>query len=169
MNDNKKTKISWSKIIVGIIIYALFMLWVTQRNENESAQREFTMLTARAENHSQSTQIIEEKIGNCIDVRNVPTRSKSSQCVIGIIVSCDKSMEPKEFSSEPDYYYSHFKNNSNAFYLHSDSYFGVYIGECVMVWGDINVDKKGISYMLIHEKMYGEINLEVLPHDVCNP
>jgi type II secretory pathway pseudopilin PulG len=62
MNDNKKAGIPWSTIIIGIIIYALFMLWTGQRNENEKAKQVFAEQTARAENQLAATKQIEDKV-----------------------------------------------------------------------------------------------------------
>ena len=167
MSDEKKTGIPWSKIIIGIIIYVLFMLWTNQRNENERAQQEFAMQTARAENQKaasiSATQEIEDKIKDCIRINETPRNVGTYQCVIGFIADVEEAA--KVDSSEPTFYVAYFDLMPNTFYIVGEKLYS-YTGDCVKVWGESQVNQDGTPAMSIYEDRNG-INIERLQDDVC--
>lgn len=173
MSEDKKSGASWSKIIIGVTIFVLFMLWTDQRNKNERAQQEFAMQTARAENQKAiaiaATQEIEDKISDCIRVNDASRYSGSYQCVVGFLAYFQESTEPKSDASEPDFYFTYFDFMPETFYLYGTVFLGGYIGDCVKVWGEIGVDNAGTPVLSVNEDRYGEVNIERLPDDACHP
>lgn len=171
MNCEENEKIPWSKIIIGIIIFTLFMLWVDQRNENEQAKEEFAMQTARAENQKAvsiaATKEIESKIMNCIGTDEVARYFGSNQCVVGFISHIQEITEPNPSTFEPGFYFTYFGFMPNTFYLYGPESLWSYVGKCVMVWGGIRVDNAGTPALLVIENEYGEVNIEKLPDDAC--
>lgn len=177
MSDDKKSGIPWSKIIVGITIYVLFMLWTNLRNENERAQEEFAMQTARAENQKaismEATQGIENKIRGCIGVYEAARYVGTEQCVIGELVNWEESTEPRDEYTAPEFTYAYFDEfTPNTLYLFSpDSnlFLGIYVGDCVKVWGKILVDDSGTPALSIYEHSGYDtyVNIEKLPDDIC--
>ncbi|MCG2785561.1 MAG: hypothetical protein L6461_10695 [Anaerolineae bacterium] len=177
MSDNKKSGIPWSKIIIGIIIYALFMLWATQRNENEQSQQEFAMQTARANNQKaismDATQEIENKIRDCIGVYEASRYIGTEQCIIGELVNWEESTEPRDEYTAPEVTYAYFDEFApNTLYLfssNSDVFLGAYVGDCVKVWGKILVDDAGNPALSIYEHDGYEtyVNIEKIPDNIC--
>jgi hypothetical protein len=173
MSDVKKSGIPWSMIIIGVL---LFVLWTNQRNENEREREESAMQTARAENQKaismKATQEIKNKIGGCIGVHEVARYVETEQCVIGQIVNWEESTEPRDEYTAPELTYAYFRFTPDTFYLFSsgsDIFLGLYIGDCVKVWGKILVDASGTPAMSIYEHFgYNTyLNIETLPDDVC--
>jgi hypothetical protein len=169
MKEDKKAKSPWPSIIIGVIIVALFYMWVFQRNENEQAKQEFAMQTARAYSEEvvsiRATQEIENKIKDCVDPNKVPRVSGTYVCVVGFI-SHDKQIM-KSDPSEPDFYLTYFGYEPNTFYLYGDENLVRYINRCVMVWGKINVDPDGTPAINI-TALFSDINIEELPEGACH-
>ncbi len=163
MNDDKKVRIPWSTLIIGIIIYVLFMLWTGQRNENEKAKQVFAEQTARAENQLAATKQIEDKVKDCVETNRITANTLFAypDCAFGYIYSIE---EMETGPSEPKVYLTFFSPMPNTFYLYGGYAPWGYVDDCVKVWGKIAVDSNGVPAMYINE--YGD-NLEKLPDDIC--
>jgi len=163
MNNNKKTGIQWSTIVIGLIIYALFMLWTSQRNENEKAKQIFAEQTARAENQLTATKQIEDKVKNCARIdKSGNTGFVFNSCVFGYIYD---AKQVNTSDNEPNNYLTYFSSVPNTFYLFGGYNTLGYVGDCVKVWGEIKIDTNGIRRIYLDES--GE-NIERLPDEICS-
>lgn len=167
MNDDKK-RIPWSKIVIGVIIYALFMLWVSQRNENEQAKKEFAIQTGRAENQeaasASATQEIENKVKGCIGIGDASSYEGSNKCVVGNIVDIEEATTTD--SSEPTLYYTYFSFMPTEFFIFGDKFLGGFIGDCVVVTGRIGITPNGTPYIIASD-LSPDFRIESLPDNVC--
>jgi hypothetical protein len=171
MDTNKKKGFPWSTIIIVVIIYVLFMAWSNQRNENERANSEFAIQTARAESQRSvsisATQEMENRVKDCININLASRYSGTYQCIVGQIANVKAATNiDSSNSSEPPFEYAYFSYMPNEFYL-GGMELVYYSGNCVKVTGKIIVDANGTPAMIVSDDFGQGRNIEILPADVC--
>jgi hypothetical protein len=167
MDNSKDTRISGIWVIVGIIIiYILFMLWVTERNKNKEAEAVFAtqtlqasrdeyvlsyLATQKAKAFSASQEIEADTqdrkddiwFWDCILINDAPIYEESYTCIIGQIMAVEKD----NTSSNPTMYFTRFSNMPNGFFVYGTGYFKDCVGCCVAVRGRIHITDEGAPFI----------------------
>ena len=169
MDEEQDSLQSCLIVIIVLTLFIILFMYISQANENQELKQKLTLQAIQAEDQRklliQETQIIENKIKNCIGINETLQFNGQVKCVIGRIVDIEEDEERTYFEHEPIAYYTYFRYTDNKFYIYGPRFLDDYLGDCVMVRGKIKV-YDDISFMIALD-IPSDFTIERLPDDIC--